>query len=75
MKQPQSIVFLVDVDNTLMNNDRIQDDLKRHIERKFERVSGPLLAHSFFEGRLSGLTALFAMSKIYQPHLVAATSC
>ena len=29
------IVFLVDVDNTLLDNDRIQDDLKRHIERQF----------------------------------------
>ncbi len=29
------IVFLVDVDNTLLDNDRIQDDLKRHIEREF----------------------------------------
>ena len=28
------IVFLVDVDNTLLDNDRIQDDLKRHIERQ-----------------------------------------
>ena len=26
---PSSIVFLVDVDNTLLDNDRIQDDLKR----------------------------------------------
>jgi len=30
-----SVVFLVDVDNTLLDNDRIQDDLKRHIEREF----------------------------------------
>ena len=29
------IVFLVDVDNTLLDNDRIQDDLKRHIGRQF----------------------------------------
>jgi FMN phosphatase YigB (HAD superfamily) len=29
------IVFLVDVDNTLLDNDRIQDDLKRHLEREF----------------------------------------
>jgi FMN phosphatase YigB (HAD superfamily) len=30
-----SVVFLVDVDNTLLDNDRIQDDLKRHLEREF----------------------------------------
>src|SRR4026207_2492659 len=28
-------VFLVDVDHTLLDNDRIQDDLKRHLEREF----------------------------------------
>ena len=35
MKLPNSIVFLVDVDDTLLENDRIQNDLKRHIEREF----------------------------------------
>jgi FMN phosphatase YigB (HAD superfamily) len=29
------VVFLVDVDNTLLDNDHIQDDLKRHLEREF----------------------------------------
>jgi FMN phosphatase YigB (HAD superfamily) len=29
------IVFLVDVDNTLLDNDRIQNDLKQHLEREF----------------------------------------
>lgn len=29
------LVFLVDVDNTLVDNDRIQSDLKRHLEREF----------------------------------------
>ena len=32
---PSKIVFLVDVDNTLLDNDRIQNDLKRHLEREF----------------------------------------
>jgi FMN phosphatase YigB (HAD superfamily) len=35
MTLPNSIVFLVDVDNTLLDNDHIQDDLKRHLERAF----------------------------------------
>jgi len=30
-----STVFLVDVDNTLLNNDRIQADLQRHLEKEF----------------------------------------
>jgi FMN phosphatase YigB (HAD superfamily) len=32
---PAPMVFLVDVDTTLLDNDRIQDDLKRHLEREF----------------------------------------
>ena len=33
---PESpIVFLVDVDNTLIDNDRIQSDLRSHLERAF----------------------------------------
>ena len=32
---PSPIVFLVDVDNTLLDNDRIQNDLKRHLESEF----------------------------------------
>jgi FMN phosphatase YigB (HAD superfamily) len=33
-----STVFLVDVDNTLLDNDRIQADLRRHLEREFGTV-------------------------------------
>ena len=32
---PQPIVFLVDVDNTLLDNDRIQRDLRDHLELGF----------------------------------------
>src|SRR5499427_3155722 len=35
MITPDSTVVLVDVDNTLLDNDRIQADLKRHLEREF----------------------------------------
>ena len=35
MISPNRIVFLVDVDNTLLDNDGIQADLKRHLEREF----------------------------------------
>ena len=35
MITPESTVFLVDVDNTLVDNDHIQADLKRHLEREF----------------------------------------
>jgi hypothetical protein len=29
------IVFLVDIDNTLLDNDRIQNDIMRHLDREF----------------------------------------
>jgi FMN phosphatase YigB (HAD superfamily) len=35
MTPTSPVVFLVDVDNTLLDNDRIQDDLKGHLEREF----------------------------------------
>lgn len=35
MALPSPVAFLVDVDNTLLDNDRVQDDLKRHLERGF----------------------------------------
>src|SRR5262249_25771020 len=35
MASPDPIVFLFDVDNTLLDNDRIQSDLKDHLARTF----------------------------------------
>ena len=39
MPDRSPVVFLVDIDNTLLDNDRIQADLQDHIEREFG--SGP----------------------------------
>jgi FMN phosphatase YigB (HAD superfamily) len=35
MTHEREVVFLVDVDNTLVDNDRIQADLRRHLEQRF----------------------------------------
>ena len=35
MNQNRDLVFLFDVDNTLLDNDRVQSDLFRHIAREF----------------------------------------
>jgi len=35
MTQPHPLVFLVDVDNTLVDNDGIQQDLKDHLEQTY----------------------------------------
>jgi FMN phosphatase YigB (HAD superfamily) len=39
MTSAHPIVFLVDVDNTLLDNDRIQQDLQDHLERIYGRAS------------------------------------
>ncbi|OFW98527.1 MAG: haloacid dehalogenase [Alphaproteobacteria bacterium RIFCSPHIGHO2_12_FULL_66_14] len=39
MTLPHPIVFLVDVDNTLVDNDGIQQDLKDHLERTYGRAA------------------------------------
>jgi hypothetical protein len=35
MSEPAQVVFLLDVDNTLVDNDRIADDLKKHLTAAF----------------------------------------
>ena len=35
MESSNEIVFLFDVDNTLLDNDRVQNDLSRHLENEF----------------------------------------
>ena len=39
MTAPQEIVFLLDVDNTLLDNDQIVADLRSHLERDFGAAS------------------------------------
>ena len=39
MTSPQDVVFLLDVDNTLLDNDRIIADLRGHLQREFGTAS------------------------------------
>jgi len=39
MKAADEVVFLLDVDNTLLDNDRVQDDLRSQLEREFGAAS------------------------------------
>jgi len=39
MTNADDVVFLLDVDNTLLDNDRVQDDLRDHLERDFGTAS------------------------------------
>ena len=40
MKAPDDVVFLLDCDNTLLDNDRVQDDLRAHLASEFGVESG-----------------------------------
>jgi FMN phosphatase YigB (HAD superfamily) len=39
MAAANDVVFLLDVDNTLLDNDGVQDDLRNHLEREFGAAS------------------------------------
>jgi FMN phosphatase YigB (HAD superfamily) len=39
MAAANDVVLLLDVDNTLLDNDRVQDDLRDHLEREFGAAS------------------------------------
>ena len=39
MTPPNKVVFLFDVDNTLLDNDRVEQDLRQHMEREFGATS------------------------------------
>jgi FMN phosphatase YigB (HAD superfamily) len=70
------IVFLVDVDDTLLANDRIQDDIQRHLEREYgtetrERywaIQEELFVQSGYRDYLEALQR-YRVEHPYQPHL------
>src|SRR5262245_62735280 len=39
MSNPSDIVFLFDVDNTLIDNDSVQADLKKHLEQAYGKAA------------------------------------
>ena len=39
MTAPAKVVFLLDVDNTLLDNDSVQEDLRNHLEHEFGAVN------------------------------------
>jgi FMN phosphatase YigB (HAD superfamily) len=79
MKQADKIVFLVDVDDTLLDNDRIQEDIKHYIGREF----GPKCRDQFWVIQEElfqelgyrdylGAFQLFRVKHPYERHLVTA---
>ena len=81
MNSPNLTVFLVDVDDTLLDNDRIQDDFKRHIGDQFGPGAGERfweIQETLFEelGYRDYLGALqqFRLEHPYAAHLVTAAN-
>lgn len=54
MTTPHDVVFLLDVDNTLLDNDRVIADLRGHLEREFGAASAERY-WTIFEGLRSEL--------------------
>jgi FMN phosphatase YigB (HAD superfamily) len=81
MTVPNPIVFLVDVDDTLLDNDRIQEDLKRYIEGQFGTecrdrywaIQEELFTELGYRDYLGALQR-FLMEHPYDPHLVTVAS-
>jgi FMN phosphatase YigB (HAD superfamily) len=76
MTPTHGIVFLIDVDDTLLANDRIQDDIQRHLEREYgaearERywvIQEELFAQLGYRDYLEALQR-YRVEHPYQPHL------
>jgi FMN phosphatase YigB (HAD superfamily) len=81
MRPRRAIVFLVDVDDTLLENDRIQDDLQRFIGREFGAqcrdrfwaIQEELFNTLGYRDYLGALQQ-FRLEHPYQPHLLTAAS-
>ena len=76
MMPNHGVVFLVDVDDTLIENDRIQDDIQRHLEREYgaaarERywaIQEELMTELGYRDYLGALQR-YRVEHPYQPHL------
>jgi hypothetical protein len=76
-----NVVFLVDVDDTLLDNDRIQDDLRRHLEREFGAacrdrywaILEALMAELGYRDYLGALQR-YRVEYPHEPHLLSMSS-
>ena len=76
MTPKHEVVFLVDVDDTLIENDRIQDDIQQHLEREYgaaarERywaIQEELMTELGYRDYL-GAMQRYRVEHPYQPHL------
>ena len=75
------MVFLVDVDDTLLENDRIQEDIQNHLEREFGAtcrdrywaIQEQLFAELGYRDYLGALQR-YRVEHPYEPHLISMAS-
>src|SRR5919197_5194672 len=78
MPRRRRVVFLVDLDNTLIDNDRVQKDLDRHLTREFgpaardryRAISDQLYAELGYRDYLGALQR-YRLEHPHEPHLLA----
>lgn len=81
MTSRNPVVFLVDVDDTLLENDRIQDDLRRHLERecgakardRYWTIQEELFDTLGYRDYLGALQR-YRVEHPYEPHLISMAS-
>jgi beta-phosphoglucomutase-like phosphatase (HAD superfamily) len=73
----KDLAFLFDVDNTLLNNDRIQNDLFHHIQRQFGKAARERYLAIFEELRTDlgyadylGALERYRVENLHDPHLL-----
>jgi FMN phosphatase YigB (HAD superfamily) len=78
---PGDVIFLFDVDNTLLDNDRVQDDLRNHLESEFGAESRDrywailegLRAELGYTDYLGALQR-YRLENLYDPRLLSMSS-
>jgi FMN phosphatase YigB (HAD superfamily) len=81
MTSPNEVVFLFDVDNTLLDNDRVQEDLRNHLEDEFGAKSRDRY-WAILEGLRSelgytdylGALQRYRVENLYDPRLLSMSS-
>jgi FMN phosphatase YigB (HAD superfamily) len=81
MRTQQDLVFLFDVDNTLLDNDGVQDDLAAHLEQEFGKASQQLYWDIFEQLRSElgyadylGALQRYRLHDMYNPQVLRMSS-
>src|SRR5260370_23193711 len=81
MTTPDEVVFLLDVDNTLLDNDHVQADLKAYLGREFGRESSDRYWAIFDQLRAElgyadylGALQRYRLGAMYDPRLFTLSS-